>query len=108
MADNFVKVAKMDELPSGQVRVYNADGARLAICNVGGQIFAIDDTCTHDDGPLGSGFLEGHAIECPRHGAQFDVRTGQVLKMPAAFPVRTYATRIVDGEVQVDLGDESA
>jgi 3-phenylpropionate/trans-cinnamate dioxygenase ferredoxin subunit len=107
MADNFVNVARIADIPAGQVRVYNVDGARLALCNVGGQIFAIDDTCTHDDGPLGSGFLDGHAIECPRHGARFDVRTGQVLQMPAAFPVHAYKTRIKDGDVQVDLGDET-
>jgi 3-phenylpropionate/trans-cinnamate dioxygenase ferredoxin subunit len=107
MADNFVNVAKIADIPTGQVRVFNVDGARLALCNVGGRIFAIDDTCTHDDGPLGSGFLDGHAIECPRHGARFDVRTGQVLQMPAAFPVHAYKTRIKDGDVQVDLGDET-
>jgi 3-phenylpropionate/trans-cinnamate dioxygenase ferredoxin subunit len=107
MAGNFVNVAKIADIPADQVRVYNVDGARLALCNVGGQIFAIDDTCTHDDGPLGVGLLDGHAIECPRHGARFDVRTGQVLQMPAAFPVRTYKTRIKDGDVQVDLGDET-
>jgi len=107
MADNFVTVARIADIPAGQVRVCNVDGVRLALCNVGGQIFAIDDTCTHDDGPLGSGFLDGYAVECPRHGARFDVRTGQVLQMPAAFPIRTYKTRILDGDVQVDLGDDT-
>lgn len=107
MPDNFVRVAKLAEIPDGEVRVFDVDGARLALCNVGGQIFAIDDTCTHDDGPLGTGFLDGHAIECPRHGARFDVRTGAVLKMPAAFPVRSYKTRIQNGDVQVDLGDDT-
>lgn len=107
MADKFVSVTRVNDIPDGEVRVFNVDGARVALCNVGGQVFAIDDTCTHDDGPLGSGFLDGHAIECPRHGARFDVRTGAVLKMPAAFPVRTYKTRVLNGDVQVDLGDDS-
>jgi 3-phenylpropionate/trans-cinnamate dioxygenase ferredoxin component len=107
MADDFVRVAKLVEIPDGEVRVFDVVGVRLALCNAGGQIFAIDDTCTHDDGPLGSGLLDGHAIECPRHGARFDVRTGAVLRMPAAFPVRTYKTRIQNGDVQVDLGDDT-
>ena len=108
MPDNFIKVAKDSEIPEGEARVYQTNGTRIALCKVGGQIFAIDDTCTHDDGPLGSGFLEGHEIECPRHGARFDVRTGAVLKMPAAFPVRSYKTLVQNGDVLVDLGDQDA
>jgi len=109
MSDQFVTVANATEVPVGEARVVDlpALGARLALCNVGGTIYAIDDTCTHDDGPLGAGRLDGHAIECPRHGARFDVRDGRVLRMPAAFPVRTYPTRVIDGSIQVDLGDLS-
>ena len=105
MTGNFIKVASVSDIPVGEVRVHTMNGTRVALCNVDGHIYAIDDTCTHDDGPLGSGFLDGCAIECPRHGARFDVRTGQVLKMPAAFPVHTYATQILDGDVLVDMGD---
>jgi 3-phenylpropionate/trans-cinnamate dioxygenase ferredoxin subunit len=109
MADQFVTVARASDIPKGQARVVELaeQNARLALCNVDGTIYAIDDTCTHDDGPLGAGHLEGHAIECPRHGAKFDVRNGRVLSMPAAFPVKSYVTRVVDGNVQVDLGDVS-
>lgn len=108
MPDNYIRVANDSEIPEGEARVYQVNGTRIALCKVGGQVFAIDDTCTHDDGPLGSGLLEGHAIECPRHGACFDVRTGAVLKMPAAFPVRSYKTLIQNGEVLVDLGDQDS
>lgn len=108
MTGNFVKAAKVSEIPAGQVRVYTVNGTRIALCNVDGRIYAIDDTCTHDGGPLGSGSLDGCAIECPRHGARFDVCTGQVLKMPAVFPVGTYVTQVEDGDVLVDMGDESA
>jgi 3-phenylpropionate/trans-cinnamate dioxygenase ferredoxin subunit len=106
MSDNFVTVAKLGDIPLGEARVVTAAGKRLAVCNVDGQVYAIDDTCTHDDGPLGSGALDGHAIECPRHGAKFDVRDGHVLQMPAAFPVRSYPARIVNDEIQIDIGSD--
>lgn len=83
-------------------------GTRLALCNVDGTIYAIDDTCTHDDGPLGEGKLHGNAIECPRHGARFDVRTGAVLQMPAAYPVKSYKTRVQDGIIQIELEEGGA
>jgi 3-phenylpropionate/trans-cinnamate dioxygenase ferredoxin subunit len=106
MAANFVAVAKAGDVPAGEARVVTVAGNRLALCNVDGRIYAIDDTCTHDDGPLGSGHLDGCAIECPRHGARFDVRDGRVLRMPAAFPVRSYPARIVNDEIQIDMGNE--
>jgi len=106
MSDGFIAVARVSDIPVGEVRVVEAAGKRLAVCNVEGQIYAIDDTCTHDDGPLGNGTLDGWAIICPRHGARFDVRDGRVLQMPAAYPVRSYPARIVNGEIQVSIGSE--
>ncbi len=106
MADNFVAVAKLADIPAGEARVVTAGDKRLAVCNVDGTVYAIDDTCTHDDGPLGSGTLDGCAIECPRHGARFDVRDGSVLRMPAAVPVQSYPARVVNDEIQVDIGSD--
>ena len=106
MSGGFIAVAKVSDVPVGAARVVEAAGKRIALCNVGGQFYAIDDTCTHDDGPLGDGTLDGWAIECPRHGARFDVRDGRVLQMPAAYPVRSYPTLIVNGEIQVEIGSE--
>ncbi|GAB4314797.1 MAG: non-heme iron oxygenase ferredoxin subunit [Candidatus Zixiibacteriota bacterium] len=103
MAEEFVTVAKTSDIPEGEARVVDLGGARLALCQVEGKFYAIDDTCTHDNGPLGAGTLDGHAIICPRHGAKFDVRDGRVLQMPAAFPVRAYNTRVVGDEIQVDI-----
>ncbi len=99
----WVAVARVDEIPAAEARTFDVDGLPIAVANVGGAFYAIDDLCTHDDGPLGSGKLSGTAIECPRHGARFDVRTGQVLRMPATFPVRTYPTRVEDGKVLVEV-----
>lgn len=99
----FVTVGKASGIPAGEARVVTAKGKRLAVCNVEGTIYVIDDVCTHDNGPLGEGRLHGHAIECPRHGARFDVRTGAVLRMPAAFPVKTYNSRVNGDELQVEI-----
>lgn len=96
-------VAKEEDVAAGEAIVVEAAGKRLALCNTGEGIFAIDDMCTHDGGPLDQGKLEGKEIECPRHGARFDVTTGRALCLPAVRPVRTYPVRIEGGEVEIDL-----
>jgi 3-phenylpropionate/trans-cinnamate dioxygenase ferredoxin component len=78
----------------GQVKVIRPRGERIAVCNVDGELYAIDDVCTHDGGSLDQGELEGDEIECPRHGARFDVRTGRATLMPAVMPVQTYAVKV--------------
>jgi 3-phenylpropionate/trans-cinnamate dioxygenase ferredoxin subunit len=103
VSKKYVAVARVSDVPPGEARVFEAEGVSLALCNVDGSIYALDNLCTHDDGPLGSGKLQGTAIECPRHGARFDVRTGAVLRMPAAFPVRTYPTRLENGQILVEI-----
>jgi 3-phenylpropionate/trans-cinnamate dioxygenase ferredoxin subunit len=103
MAAHLVRVAKADEIPPGQVRVFRTGDLRLAICRVQDEFYAIEDVCTHDDGPLGEGSLVEVAIECPRHGARFDVRTGDVLRMPAAAPVQTFPVQVKDGEIYVQV-----
>ena len=98
----FVGIGPAD-VEKGQARVVLHEGRRYAMCNVDGTYHVVDDTCTHDDGPLGEGKLDGCAIVCPRHGARFDVRDGKVLSMPAAFPIRAYPTRVEQGQVQIGL-----
>jgi 3-phenylpropionate/trans-cinnamate dioxygenase ferredoxin component len=101
MAD-FVTVAHTSEVPPGQAIVVDVDDLPVALAHVEGEgFFAIDDVCTHDGGPLGEGVLDGAAIECPRHGAQFDVRSGAALTMPAILPVRSYEVRVVGDEIQI-------
>jgi len=95
--------ARAADVPEGQAGVFEVNGLRIALCKVGSKIYAVEDLCTHDDGPLGEGKLYGHAIECPRHGARFDVRDGSVLRMPAAFPVRTFPVQEKDGQVFVEI-----
>lgn len=97
----FVKVCEVSEITPGAVRVFEAHGKRLAICNENGSVFAIDDRCTHDNGPLGEGELVDGEIECPRHGARFDIRTGKAMCLPAVGAVCTYPVEVRDGEVWV-------
>jgi len=100
---DFIKVAEASDIPVGRVKVVAVGDRRIALCNVDGQFYAIDDLCTHDGGPLEQGELRGDAIECPRHGARFDVRTGRVLALPAVKPLNTYPLRVEGSEIRVAL-----
>jgi 3-phenylpropionate/trans-cinnamate dioxygenase ferredoxin subunit len=85
-----VKVARRAELPPGSRKLVEVDGRTIAIFNIDGVFHAIDDVCTHDGGPLAEGELSGCELQCPRHGARFDVRTGRALCMPAIEPVTVH------------------
>jgi len=95
--------AKVSEVPRGGMKVVETGGLRIALCNVEGRIYAIEDVCTHDDGPLGEGRLDGFEAECPRHGARFDVRSGAVTRMPAVVPVRSFPVRIEGDSIFVEV-----
>jgi 3-phenylpropionate/trans-cinnamate dioxygenase ferredoxin component len=99
----FVKVATMDELTPGERKLVELEGVRIAIFNLDGDFYAIEDVCTHDGGPLVEGdVLEGGQIRCPRHGARFDIRTGQALSMPAFSPTATYEVQVEGDDVWVE------
>jgi 3-phenylpropionate/trans-cinnamate dioxygenase ferredoxin subunit len=98
---DFIKVAETSDIPAGTVKVVVVSDRRIALCNVGGEFFAIDDICTHDGGPLDQGELESDVIECPRHGARFNVKTGKVLALPAVKPLNTYPLKVEGNEIRV-------
>jgi 3-phenylpropionate/trans-cinnamate dioxygenase ferredoxin component len=97
----WVDVAGVEELVPGSYRVVEVDGAFVAVFNVGGKYHAIEDVCTHDGGTLTGGAIEGDQIVCPRHGARFSIKTGEVLAPPAYEPVATFPVRIDAGRIQV-------
>lgn len=99
----FVRVCSTTDLAEGTVGYAEVDGLRLAICHQDGGFYAIDDVCTHDGGPLDQGLLQGFNIECPRHGAKFDIRTGRVTALPAIVPVDTYEVKVEGDDVLVDV-----
>jgi 3-phenylpropionate/trans-cinnamate dioxygenase ferredoxin component len=103
---NYFEIAPASEVPNGERLFVELEGNSIVIFNVAGELFAIDDICTHDDGPLGDGDLEGHNIVCPRHGAEFDVRTGQAVQMPAVVDIAAYPVKVVDGDIWLGLPKE--
>jgi 3-phenylpropionate/trans-cinnamate dioxygenase ferredoxin component len=98
----FVKVGRAGEIPPGEKRVYDVDGYGVVVANLGGEYFAVEDVCTHDGGPLGEGELQNGHLVCPRHGARFDVRTGDALTMPAFEPIGTYAVKVENGDLLIE------
>ena len=103
---DFFEIASLDELPSSERLFVDIGDTPIVIFNIAGQLFAIGDVCTHDDGPLGDGELEGHNVVCPRHGAEFDVRTGKAVSMPAVVDIPAYPVRVVDGMIEVGIPRE--
>jgi 3-phenylpropionate/trans-cinnamate dioxygenase ferredoxin subunit len=102
----FVEIAPADELPSGERLFVELGGKMIVIFNIAGEYFAIADVCSHDDGPVGEGDLEGFSITCPRHGAQFDVRSGKVLQMPAVVDIPAYPVQLRDGKIFIGIPKE--
>ena len=103
MTNDFVFAAHASEIPAGQFKPVEVNGKRLLICHTEAGFYAVDDTCTHDDGPLTDGWLEGNAIECPRHGARFDVTSGKVLCLPAAVPIKSYPVKVEGEDIRVNV-----
>ena len=98
----FVRVAKVTEISSGTIHEVQVEGRTIAVANVGGQFYAISNTCLHRGGPLGQGALQGSVVTCPWHGWSFDVTTGKVSHNQAA-GVACFLVEVRDGEVFVDI-----
>ncbi len=96
---NFEKVATLDELPDGGRKSLVFDERAVLVFRIGADVYAVEDVCSHDGQPLTEGVLSGTAIECPRHGARFDLRTGRPLCMPAVEPIATFEVKIQGNEI---------
>ena len=99
----FVLIAPLESLPNGGRLFVEVDEKKIVIFNLAGNYFALGDVCSHDDGPLGDGEIEGMDIICPRHGARFDIRTGEALLLPAAVDIPAYPVRVVNGMIEVGI-----
>ncbi len=99
----FRRVVSIDDVLSGKGIVVEVDGKQIAVFNIQGLFYAIDNTCPHRGGPLGEGSLRGTTVSCPWHGAQFDVTSGQVIGPPASDGVKSYSTKVKEGSVWVAL-----
>lgn len=99
----YFQISEIHEILPGKRLFLEIDDIPLIVFNIDGEFFALDDICSHDDGPLGEGELDGYKITCPRHGAKFDMRTGEALSLPAVKGVSTYPIRIVDGNIEIGI-----
>ena len=100
-----IDIGKLSDLAEGEIRVIEHDDLEIAVVNCKGELFAIEDRCSHDDGPLAEGILnqEDCTLECPRHGSLFDLRTGKPKTLPAYEPVETFDVTLQGGEVKVEV-----
>jgi 3-phenylpropionate/trans-cinnamate dioxygenase ferredoxin subunit len=97
------KIAKRLEIPQGKLKVYNIDGESIAICNLNGGFYAFKNECPHMDFPLTRGIIMGETITCPAHGSRFNIKTGEVLSMPAAYPLKTYRVNVEGDDIIIEM-----
>ena len=102
---DFIEVAKVADVPATGTLSIELEDRFLLIVRVDDQYYCLDDVCTHDGGTLGDGELDGYCIACPRHGAQFDVRDGRALTMPATEPTSSHIVRIDGDAILVKLAE---
>jgi 3-phenylpropionate/trans-cinnamate dioxygenase ferredoxin component len=100
-----ITVCKASELPAGEMRLVEAGDQKIGVFNCGGELYAIEDRCSHDDGPLAEGDFDAGTctVECPRHGSLFDLTTGNPKTLPAYVPVRTFEVTERDGSVELEI-----
>lgn len=98
----FVKVAETKDIAAGTGILVELGGERIALFNVNGTFYAIGDVCTHSEGPLSEGDLDGDVVTCPWHMAEFDVKTGAVLSPPASDPVPSYRVKVEGSEIHIE------
>ena len=105
MSEDFVKVADTKDIPSSQMKSVEVSGEKICVANVEGKYYAIGNVCTHVGGPLAEGTLEGYEVECPLHGAKFDIRTGEVTNPPANTPEPAYEVKVEDNNILIKKRD---
>ena len=99
----FTKVATTNEIEMGKARLVEVKGKQVALFNVDGQFFAIDNKCTHRNGPLADGEISGYEVTCPWHQAKFDIRTGKAVGPPAQQAVTSYSIRVTGTDIEIEV-----
>ena len=101
----IIDVCQLDDLPPGATRIVEHEDLEIGVFNCGGELLAIEDRCSHDDGPLAEGEVNQAdcTVECPRHGSLFDLRTGKPMTLPAYVPVETFPVLVEDGLIKLEV-----
>jgi 3-phenylpropionate/trans-cinnamate dioxygenase ferredoxin subunit len=99
----FLRIAALAEIPPGAAKQVIVDGRKIAVVNARGTVYAVDDTCTHEDESLSAGSVQGDLIVCPKHGSRFHLPTGRVMSLPAVRPVRTYPVKVEGDDILLSL-----
>ncbi len=105
MVDCFTRICSDDEIAEGTVKTFIIEDKAIAVARYEGVLYAVDNICTHDGGELGAGDVVKGQIQCPRHGARFDLKTGNATQMPAVIGIKTYRIKIENGDILVALSD---
>ena len=103
---NMIKVAEVSDIPVGGVKKVSLEDVDIAIFNIGGELYAIGDTCTHEQASLSEGDLDGDNISCARHGATFNIKTGEVVALPAVMPVPIYRVKVEGKDILLEVPDD--
>ena len=101
--DGYFSVAKDSDIPVGSTRAYEIKHQRIVVAHTDEGFYAVADECTHDSAPFGDGRLKGNILMCQRHGARFDVRTGEVMAPPAIVPLDTFDVRVENGHILIKI-----
>jgi 3-phenylpropionate/trans-cinnamate dioxygenase ferredoxin subunit len=99
----YFKIVKPDDIPDGERLFFELDGCPIVLYSVNGEYLATGDLCSHDQGPIGDGEIEGDVVICPRHGARFDLHTGKALTLPAVADIPVYPVRIQEDYIEVGI-----
>ena len=103
MSSKLIYISEIDKIPEGETRTFDTDDVSVIIANIENNFYAIENVCSHDDAPLDDGELHGCEIECPRHGARFDVRNGEVTEPPAVVPVESFPVHIQSNKLYIEF-----
>lgn len=105
MSDDYVRVCPDDEIAEGAIISRQVSGKPILLTRYQGTIYALDDICTHDGGDLSDGDLVDGQVQCPRHGARFDLKSGDVTRMPAVIGIETYKVKVENGDIMVAVSE---
>lgn len=99
----YHRIARAEDLPEGERLIFEINNLPIVVFNVNGELLATGDLCSHDEGPIGDGEIEGNVIVCPRHGARFDMRTRKAVALPAVTGIPVYPVQITDGYIEIGV-----